>query len=660
MQGDIILGRIDAAGNLLPLAPLEDRRAHTSDGYGTTSSPLTAAASNYWRWRDGRVPFEISTSIQGDTRTDILNAIADIDSNTNLTFVQRRGESDYIRFEPTDDTSICGMSPIGMQPGGQTIYVNPRPQLGCNEPEIEHEILHSLGVFHEQARNDRDRYIEVLWSNVLEDHEDQLEAHPSNGVDVGPYDFGSIMHYGARAFGKPGPNGALETIRVLDPTAPYDVRGRTCLSPGDQTPTVSSIMGDSRCLSYYDIAGLNVLYPYVAGFTGGEDWGSEYYATRIAFGDIDGDGRDEIAVARYADQNARVFVYDDARANYVELWRFGGEWGSGNFATSVEFGNVDADPAEELGITRRADSGVRAWVVDRASSGAFAATPVGNSAQWGSGNYATDIAFGDSDGDGRDEVAVTRRATSNARFFLYDDAATGFAELANGGQTWGEDSYATAAAFGDVNGDGTEELAIGRRADEHARFLIYGFVAGTGLRQFGTGGDAWSSNAFVTDLAFGQFDSDQRMELGVVRSTDVNARYFVFDDERANYRELLAGGDQWGSGYYATGIAFGDVDRDGRDELAVSRFTRRNERFWIIDDLQEGFLELYAGGNRWGDDSYATSVALGDVSGDRCADFGVARFARANMRFDVVTTGQCAGRSIANPVNTPALQPRRD
>ena len=60
-------------------------------------------------------------------------------------------------------------SPVGRQylnPGkGQELSVGE----GCNvKGIILHELLHALGFWHEQARTDRDDYLEVLWENILD------------------------------------------------------------------------------------------------------------------------------------------------------------------------------------------------------------------------------------------------------------------------------------------------------------------------------------------------------------------------------------------------------------------------------------------------------------------------------------------------------------
>ena len=40
---------------------------------------------------------------------------------------------------------------------------------GCfTQDTIIHEFIHAIGFYHEQARPDRNKYIEVQWDNIME------------------------------------------------------------------------------------------------------------------------------------------------------------------------------------------------------------------------------------------------------------------------------------------------------------------------------------------------------------------------------------------------------------------------------------------------------------------------------------------------------------
>jgi len=60
-----------------------------------------------------------------------------------------------------------------------------------------HEILHAMGMDHEQSRPDRNDFIKVDLSNTEADP--QFEITP-NGDTRRPYDILSLMHYGAYSF----------------------------------------------------------------------------------------------------------------------------------------------------------------------------------------------------------------------------------------------------------------------------------------------------------------------------------------------------------------------------------------------------------------------------------------------------------------------------
>ncbi len=61
-----------------------------------------------------------------------------------------------------------------------------------------HEIGHLIGLYHEQTRLDRDTYIEVIWSEIVQGQEHNFEKRTVGEVDSRsvPYDYKSIMHYG--------------------------------------------------------------------------------------------------------------------------------------------------------------------------------------------------------------------------------------------------------------------------------------------------------------------------------------------------------------------------------------------------------------------------------------------------------------------------------
>ncbi|XP_064629754.1 zinc metalloproteinase nas-36-like isoform X2 [Lineus longissimus] len=160
-------------------------------------------------WPKAIVPFTIDPRLPPTTKKNIAEAILHYERFTCLRFRPRKySDVDYIRYSYQPG---C-WSYIGRQGGPQRLVLGK----GCEKfGTIIHETGHALGLWHEQSRLDRDKYVKVIRDNVsprfLKDF--GVVGKKSTTSRGYPYDYESVMHYGEKYFtinGKP----TLEVIGI--------------------------------------------------------------------------------------------------------------------------------------------------------------------------------------------------------------------------------------------------------------------------------------------------------------------------------------------------------------------------------------------------------------------------------------------------------------
>lgn len=213
------------------------------------------------RWPNNTVYYAIDSKLTDQQR--VIDAIKHWEAKTNLTFVKRSSESNYIFFTPGSGCS----SYVGMIGGKQTLILS----TSCTTGNTIHEIGHAIGLWHEQSRVDREKHIKINFENIQSGREHNFQTYQQQGFDGDEFtsylDFGSIMMYSAYSFSKNG----LPTITKVDGKT-YSVQ-RTSLSSGDveginsMYPASSSGTEEPQYINgeFYTIAGLTVLRFY-------DDW----------------------------------------------------------------------------------------------------------------------------------------------------------------------------------------------------------------------------------------------------------------------------------------------------------------------------------------------------------------------------------------------------
>ncbi|TQS45033.1 M12 family metallopeptidase [Cryptosporangium phraense] len=171
-------------------------------------------------WPGGVVPYEVAPDVGPNGR--VSEAIAHLESKTSIRFVPRTDEhADHVRFVLAEDYA----SQVGRVGGEQHIEVQAEGEMG----RVLHEIVHTLGRWHEHCRTDRDQYVSILWANIAPESRPNFLIQ-ATGPEEGPYDYESIMHYPRVAFSVNGER-TLETLQPVPAGLPVGQRRQ--LSDGD-------------------------------------------------------------------------------------------------------------------------------------------------------------------------------------------------------------------------------------------------------------------------------------------------------------------------------------------------------------------------------------------------------------------------------------------
>jgi subtilisin family serine protease len=289
---------------------------------------------------------------------------------------------------------------------------------------------------------------------------------------------------------------------------------------------------------------------------------------RVATGDIDGDGKDEIVLGLApvggdpSTPGGWFQVLDDDHT-HLAWGRI--QWGGYNSANGESWpacGDVDGDGADEIivGLGSYAPDGGWLQIFDYDSGDVT--HKEWKRVNWGGYNSANGEArpaCGDIDGDGRDEIVVGLSSEGDGYLEVFDDALAGYVHLVWGRIQWGGYNSANGESWpacGDVDGDDEDEVIVGLGSypSSGGWFEIFDYGSGDMIhkewKRVNWGG--YNSANGETRPACGDIDGDGLDEIVIGLGDGGQGYVEVFDDAVAGYMHLDWAHIHW-EGYCSNG-----------------------------------------------------------------------------------------------------------
>jgi LPXTG-site transpeptidase (sortase) family protein len=337
----------------------------------------------------------------------------------------------------------------------------------------------------------------------------------------------------------------------------------------------------------------------------------------LAIGDLDGDGKPDLAVANYGSNTVSVLRNTSTRwsisaSSFAARVSF--STGTGPFFVAIR--DLDGDGKPDLAVANSSSNTISVLRNTSTSGSVSFAAKV----DFGTGLNPRGLAIGDLDGDGKPDLAVAN-SNSNTVSVLRNTSTSGSVSF-NSKVDFPTESYPYSVAIGDLDGDGKLDLAVTNnnisgtvsvlRNTSTSGIIIPGSFAAK--VDYGTG-------ASPVSVAIGDLDGDGKPDLAV--ANEGSDTISVLRNTSISGSISFPAKVDFTTQSYPYGIAIGDLDEDGNPDLAVANNNSSGSVSVLRNKSMSGSIS-FAAKVDFGTGASPVSVAIGDLDGDSRLDLAVA------------------------------------
>jgi hypothetical protein len=386
-------------------------------------------------------------------------------------------------------------------------------------------------------------------------------------------------------------------------------------------------------------------YSGVLGFAPKVDFPTGTNPNFVSIGDINGDGRPDLATANLNSNDVSILLNTTATGATTPSFATV-DFGTGTRPASVSIGDINGDGLLDLAVANLNTNDVSILLN---TTGTGATTPsFATRVDFGTGTRPNFVSIGDINGDGKPDLATVNITSDNASILL-NTTATGattpsFAprvDFPTGDGSW-------FGSIGDINGDGKPDLATANVYSDNVSILLNTTTTGATTPSFATQ-VPFTTGDGPKSVSIGDFNSDGKPDLAVANSFSDNLSILLNTTDTGATTPTFATQVPFITGDGPRTVSIGDFNSDGKPDLAVANSFSNTASILLNTTATGTTTPTFGTQVTFGTGSLPLSVSIGDINGDGKADLATANYTSNNVSILLHTTPKVTAVTATTP-----------